>query len=244
MPDWEESNPYLPPEKEVKVQMNIGPGLAGDPETMAKIMKLNQELSKNPASVEAMKEFMSKTVEQLAASDDQTYVETLRARGMDIVIPKSGTHRPITILFAALAALRNPEVDALFRQLKLSAQVLENGQVVQKRLVPDTVEAEPKPIQGIAEEKPARNILVGYAPFDPKKDRIVAVLPPEKGGPMWLGIAANAISPGAVEKDGVQRYEIQPLFGGPAQQVRETDLIPIRTEAQLAEIFNSIASQK
>ena len=235
----------MPPPEYGDIQANLGPGLAGDPETLKKVLKLQQEFNSNPKSVDVMKDFMSKTVEQLAADDPYgSGVETVRARGMDLVLPKGGSSRSDTVLFAALAALRHPDVDAIFRQLKLRAQVVENGQVVLKRLVPDTVEAEAKPIQGITEEKSVRNILVGHAAFDPKKDKLVAVLPPDKGGPTWIGIYDKEYPTAEVEKDGTFRRAIRPLFSEVVQQIREEELIPIRTEAQLADIFNSIASQK
>lgn len=243
MPAWEEVGPASAPEKEVKVQLNLGPGLSGDPETLTKIMKLNQELSKNPASVEAMKDFMSKTVEQLAASDDPAGVECLNVRGMNIVMPKGGTHRPIVILFAALTALRHPEVDRLFRELKVSTQVIEDGKVVIKRLVPDVVGGEPGPIQGISEEKPARNIIVGHPAFDPEKDRLVVAKVADKDGHMWVGVYDKG-EPVVVDADGVRRFAIRPMFGDAVQKIRETDLIPIRTEAHLIEIAAQLHLQK
>jgi hypothetical protein len=233
----------MPPPEYDEVQASLGPGLSADPETLKKILKLQQEFNANPKSVEVMKDFMSKTVEQLAADDPYVPgLETIRIRGMDVVLPKSGSNRSDTILFAALTALRHPEIDSIFRQLKLRAQAVEDGKIVLKRLVPDTVEAEAKPIQGISE--PHRNILVGHTAFDPKKDRIVAVLPPDKGGPMWIGLYDREYPTAEVEKDGTFRRAIRPLFGDVVQQIREEELIPIRTESQLCEIFNSIASQK
>ena len=237
--NWEDSSPSFAPEKEVKV--TIGPGLSSDPETLKKIVKLQQEFEANPKSVEVMKEFMSKTVEQLAA-DTGSYVETLHVRGMDVVIPKGGTSRSDTILFASLAALRHPDVDAIFRQLKLRAQVVEDGKVILKRLVPDIVEAEAKPIQGISEEKPVRNIVIGNLKYERGKDVLVAVVGPPKSVP-WLGTVDPKADP-STEADGAPVTCVRPLFGGEELIVREDQLIPIRTEAQLADIFNGIASQK
>lgn len=234
----------MPPPEYGEVQVTVGPGLAADLEMLKKITKLQQELNSNPKSVEVMKDFMSKTVEQLAADDAGGSIETIHVRGMNVVLPKGGSNRSDTILFACLAALRHPEIDSIFRQLKLCASVVEGNQVVLKRIVPDTVGAEAKPIQGMSEEKPVRNILVGHPSFDPGKDKLVAVLPPDKGGPMWIGVYDREYPTAEVEKDGTFRRAIRPLFVDVVQQVREERLIPIRTEAQLADIFNSIASQK
>lgn len=240
MPAWEDSSPASAPEKEVKVQVNIGPGLA---DKIAEIQKKAIAIPNFSDAQKAMADLLSKTVEELAAGEPQaSSIETISVRGDNIILPKTATlNRHITQLFACLYALENPKVDRVLRELGLNSQFLVDGKVVTRRLIPDMPPDPAKSIQA-AEEKPVRNIVIGDLKYEHGKDVLVAVLSVDKIGPMWLGTVSQEEA--EVMKDGLVRRLIRPVFGGVVQSIPESDLIPIRTEAQLAEIFNSIASQK
>jgi len=218
------------------VKYNVGPGMAEHLKTMA---AFQGNVPPSEAS-EMMKEFLSKSVEQLAAEDPESKIETINVRGDAIVLPPKGIQRQNTIMFACLYALRDPEVDRIMRALKLHSQLVFDGKVVNRQLVPD---APPGPSIQEAEEKPARNIILEVGGFVHGKDNLVAVQAGDDKASMWLGTISQDPDD-TFTKDGVAHYEVRPLFGGNPITIEEGRLIPIRTEAQLREILNSIASAK
>lgn len=150
------------------IALTIGPGgkaMLGDPATQAKVQK----------DVQAMKDFMNKSVEQLAAGVDQEKgLQVIAVRDRALVVPKTSTQVRINaILFASLYAMHSKKVDDVLCQagvqghfMKPDGTVSIEPFVAPLKLSKETLDAVVKANQEAAEPKveqedAKRNILVG-----------------------------------------------------------------------------------
>lgn len=224
---------------ELPIKVNLGAGFAEQFQEIQGIVS-----GKTTAqSIHEMKELMQKSVAELVSGDDED-VKTVQIRGRQLVIPRGGTQKAITILFGCLYALENPEADKVLRELDLRALFRVGDELLTEPLVrpqdaPTQVKkkAEASPEED-ADAGPTRNILLGPIPpggaaFPPGTTVEVLV----GGKTAAVGIVADApCAPGAVR--------VRPLLGGAALEASAGDLRLIATPQDLMAATQRMASGK
>ncbi len=149
------------------MKVTLGPGVEDLMKGFEGFADLNKSAQKD---ISNMKDLMSKSVEELAAQQDDTGLQVIKIRGRQLMIPtKQHQQRVNAIQIAALYAMDSWKVDDVLRQTKVHGRFMKpDGTVVHEPFVAE-YEAEKVPTTSgnptkVDEHKPGRNILVDAEP--------------------------------------------------------------------------------
>ena len=234
-------------------KITLGPGVEKLMEGFAGMESLNKKSSDD---VQDMKEMMSKSVDELAASSfsgqkDGSALQVIEIRGRKLMIPVVQQQRRLNaITIASLYALFNPDVDAVLMKTKVHGRfMLKDGTVVEEPFVPDTIDnagmfggpvvvpdpdAKPKGSKG-QDYKPGKAILLDADPGELSLEpKAAVVIMDEDGNPSLLGTVVSASGSG---------YKIKDMYGN-TTEIPQSRLKPIESAAEAAEWATKILSGK
>jgi hypothetical protein len=218
------------------IALQIGPD--GKATLMGEVTKGLAEDSakaKIQQDVQSMKDFMGKTVEQLAATTDKLdALDVIKVRDRRLVVTSNPSRgRTESILVACLYALQSPNVDAILGQANVQGHFqLEDGTVAIQPFVtmvyntPDK-EVKKKEAPKVEPETAKRNILVGGE--EPKREFV------ENGAVLLLNSDADPDSLGtvvSVDKE-TEGCEVVDMYGN-TKSMPWTMLKPVNDVADAA----------